>query len=114
MSNMFHIFTITAATAIALTGTALFAGESSSAAELTAAVSDHTYQGSMSSPDSGFAEYYAANGEILAGGYTGKWRVEDGKMCFQYGADPENCWGIELQGPSMVLLKDGKVDVMAY
>ena len=96
--------------ALLMTGTMAIAGEVPSAAELSAAVSDHTYQGSMNAAGSGFAEYYAPNGEIRGKGYSGKWRVENGRMCFQYGEKPENCWEIELQGPSMVMLKDGAVD----
>jgi len=86
------------------------AGDRPSADELQAAVSDHTYQGSTSAAGSGFAEYYAPSGDILGDGYSGKWRVEDGRMCFQYGDKPEGCWDIELQGPSMVMFKDGEVD----
>ncbi|MGB3316494.1 MAG: hypothetical protein WBB85_19010 [Albidovulum sp.] len=89
---------------------AAMAADSPSADEITAAVSDHTYQGSMAGPDSGFAEYYAPDGAIRGDGYSGKWRVEDGLMCFQYGDKPENCWDVTLDGPSMVMLKDGKVD----
>ena len=86
------------------------AGEAPSAAEISAAVSDHTYQGSMSVANSGFAEYYAPDGSIRADGYSGKWRVEDGKMCFQYGDKPERCFGVMLNGPSMEMYKDGMID----
>ena len=80
------------------------------AEKIANAVSDHTYQGSMSSAGSGFAEYYAADGTIRAKGYSGKWRTEDGKMCFKYGDKPERCFGIQINGPSIVMLKDGKID----
>lgn len=86
------------------------AEEKPTAAEIAKAVSDHTYQGSMSAAGSGFAEYYAADGTIRGKDYSGSWRVEDGTMCFQYGDTPERCFGIELQGPSMVMFKDGKID----
>lgn len=89
---------------------AAHAEEKPTAAELTKAVSDHTYQGSMSAAGSGFAEFYAADGSIRGKNYSGAWRVEDGTMCFQYGDKPERCFGVELQGPSMVMLKDGKID----
>ena len=88
----------------------LQAADKPTAAELTKAVSDHTYQGSMSAANSGFAEYYAPDGAIRADGYSGKWRVEDGLMCFQYGDKPERCFGVELHGPSMTMFKDGEVD----
>lgn len=88
----------------------LQAADKPTAAELTNAVSDHTYQGSMSAANSGFAEYYAPDGTIHADGYSGKWRVEDGLMCFQYGDKPERCFGVELHGPSLTMFKDGKID----
>ena len=93
-----------------LLGVAAQASDAPSAAEITAAVSDHTYQGSMNVADSGFAEYYASDGNIRAKGYSGKWRVEDGVMCFQYGQDPERCFEVRLNGPSMEMYKNGAID----
>lgn len=78
--------------------------------EVTAAVSDHTYQGSMSVAGSGFAEYYASDGSIKADGYAGKWRTENGAMCFQYGDKPESCFEVRFNGPSMEMYVDGKLD----
>ena len=78
------------------------------AGEINDAVSGATYQGSMT--QSAFVEYYAPDGSIRGEGYSGQWRVEDGRMCFQYGSDPESCWHIELNGPAMTLIKDGAVD----
>lgn len=80
------------------------------AADVSAAVSDRTYQGSMSVAGSGFAEYYAPDGSIRADGYSGKWRVEDGAMCFQYGEKPESCFDVRFNGPSMEMYKDGEID----
>ncbi len=101
---------LSVAAALALTPLQASAGDAPSAEEISTAVSGYTYQGSMSAPASGFAEYYAPDGSIRADGYSGQWRVEDGTMCFKYGEDPESCFGIELQGPSMVLFKEGKID----
>lgn len=98
------------ALAAAVTGSPALADAAPTAAELTEAVSDHTYQGSMSTAGSTFAEYYAADGTIRADGYSGTWRVEDGTMCFQYGDNPEKCFGITLHGPSMEMWKDGVID----
>ncbi|MGI9508510.1 MAG: hypothetical protein ACR2QJ_04075 [Geminicoccaceae bacterium] len=84
--------------------------EAPTAADITAAVSDHTYQGSMNVADSGFAEYYAPDGTIRADGYSGTWRTEDGAMCFQYGDNPEKCFEVRLNGPSMEMYKDGALD----
>ncbi|MGI9450477.1 MAG: hypothetical protein ACR2QH_07565 [Geminicoccaceae bacterium] len=88
----------------------LAADDAPTADEVTAAVSDHTYQGSMSVAASGFAEYYAPDGSIRADGYSGKWRTEDGAMCFQYGDKPENCFEVRFNGPSMEMYKDGALD----
>lgn len=99
------------ALAVGLVATAsIHAGDPPSAAEIRNAVSDHTYQGSMSAAASGFAEYYAPDGSIRADGYSGKWRVEDGTMCFQYGDSAEKCFGVEVTGPSMIMIKGGKID----
>lgn len=86
---------------------ALLAGQQS-AEEIANAVSDHTYQGSMT--DNAFAEYYAPDGTIRGKNYTGKWRTEANKMCFQYGDKPENCWAVETRDSSMTMIKDGVVD----
>ena len=86
------------------------AGEQPKAAEIKAAVSDHSYQGSMSKAGSVFSEYYAPDGAIKAEGYSGKWRAKDGAMCFQYGDNPERCFDVTIDGPSMVMYKEGKID----
>ena len=84
------------------------AAEMPSKAEIEAAVSDKTYQGSMLSD--AFTEYYAPDGSIRGKDYDGKWRAADGKMCFQYGSNPERCFGVTLEGPAMTMYKDGKLD----
>lgn len=84
-----------------------FAG-SLSGADIAKAVSDRTYQGSMT--DNAFAEYYAADGTIRGKDYTGKWRTEDDTMCFQYGDSAEKCWNVLMNGPSLTLVKEGEVD----
>lgn len=78
------------------------------AAEITAAVSDKPYQGSMTAD--AFAEYYAEHGTIQGDGYTGLWRSMDDMLCFRYGEDLEDCWGVIINGPAMTLLKDGEPD----
>ncbi|MFD1157962.1 hypothetical protein [Roseovarius aestuarii] len=103
------ILKATAAMAITLCASPLLAGDMPTAQEIADAVSDHTYQGSMSAGGSGFSEYYAADGTIRGVDYTGKWRTEDGVMCFNYGQD-DRCFGITLDGPSMVMYKDDKID----
>lgn len=91
-------------------GSFALADTTPTAEELSMAVSDHTYQGSMSKPGSTFTEYYAPDGSIVADGYSGKWRTEQGKMCFQYGDGDERCFEVTLNGPSMVMLKEGAID----
>ena len=90
--------------------TVAWAEEKPKAEEISKAVSDHSYQGSMSKAGSVFSEYYAPDGTIKAEGYAGKWRAEDGAMCFQYGDSPERCFAVTIDGPSMVMYKEGKID----
>ena len=94
--------------AFALPPSGARAADGLSAEEIAAAVSDRTYQGSMT--EDAFAEYYAADGSIRGKDYEGAWRTEDGTMCFTYGDGEETCWGVLLNGPAMTLLKDGVVD----
>ncbi|MGI9462754.1 MAG: hypothetical protein ACR2OM_02375 [Aestuariivirgaceae bacterium] len=96
-----------AALIASLGSTAVQAAEMSSKADIQAAVSGKTYQGSMLKD--AFAEYYDADGTIRAKGYGGKWRVADGSMCFQYGDKPERCWDVRVEGTSMTMYRDGKV-----
>ncbi|TGN41704.1 hypothetical protein [Marinobacter confluentis] len=84
------------------------ANSAPSAQEISDAVSDHSYQGSMSEPNSGFNEYYAPDGTIHGKGYTGEWTTRAGEMCFAYGEGP-TCYGVSLDGPSMVLRMDGEI-----
>jgi len=84
------------------------AADTYAAADIAAAVSDRTYQGSMT--ENAFAEYYAADGSIRGKDYVGKWRTEDNTMCFQYGDSEEKCWSVIINGPALTLVKDGEVD----
>lgn len=79
-----------------------------SAKAISAAVSDHSYQGSMSSPNSSFNEYYAQDGTIQGQGYTGEWTTQEGEMCFAYGDEP-TCYEVSVDGPSMLLRQDGVI-----
>ena len=84
------------------------AGQMATDAQIVEAVSGKSLQGSMLKDT--FAEYYAPDGSIKGKGNTGKWRVSNNAMCFQYGDKPEGCWQLELNGPALTLYKDGKVD----
>jgi len=84
------------------------ASEQLSAQEISQAVSDHSYQGSMSAANSGFNEYYAPDGTIHGVDYEGEWTTRDGEMCFAYGQEP-TCYAVSIDGPSMVLRQDGVI-----
>ncbi|HET8849874.1 MAG TPA: hypothetical protein VFM78_08315 [Marinobacter sp.] len=84
------------------------AADQHSADEIAAAVSGHSYQGSMLEPNSGFNEYYAPDGTIVGAGYEGQWTTKDGEMCFAYGEAP-TCYEVSIDGPSMVLRQGGKI-----
>jgi hypothetical protein len=101
------IYTALAAVALMVSG---FAGANStpSAEAIADAVSDHSYQGSMSEANSGFNEYHAPNGTIHGDGYKGQWTTKNGEMCFAYGEEP-TCYGVTIEGPSMVLRQDGTI-----
>lgn len=95
-------------TGILLLSPALGTAQELAAGEIAAAISDKTYQGSMTAD--AFAEYYARDGTIKGDGYTGQWRAKDDMLCYRYGEDPEQCWGVIINGPAMTLLKDGQPD----
>lgn len=79
-----------------------------SAETITAAVSNHSYQGSMSAANSGFNEYYAPDGTIHGTDYKGQWTTREGEMCFAYGEGP-TCYEVSIDGPSMMLRQDGTI-----
>jgi len=79
-----------------------------SAKSISAAVSDHSCPGSMSSPNSGFNEYYAQDGTIYGQGYEGEWTTQESEMCFAYGDGP-TCYEVSIDGPSMMLRQDGSI-----
>lgn len=76
--------------------------------QIRATVSGNTVEGSMT--DTGrYAEFYAADGTIRGEGYTGAWSVEGNTMCFKYGEDPADCWGVGKAGDEVLWIKDGAV-----
>jgi hypothetical protein len=103
------VSSLAAATLVAGTmATSAFAVDMSSKADIEAAVSGKTYQGSML--DNGFAEYYDPDGSIRASGYSGSWRVDEGVMCFTYGDSPERCWDVLVDGPAMTMYRDDEIN----
>ena len=96
------------AVALALS-TPATAADKLSGAQIRAAVSGNTVQGTMEGSGA-YAEFYQQDGMIKGDGYTGIWAVEGDAMCFQYGSDPKSCWEVERDGDLIQWLKDGKVE----
>lgn len=96
------------ASLLALTIGPVAAASDLTAEQIAGAVSDRTYQGSMT--ENSFAEYYDPDGSIRGKDYTGRWRTETNTMCFQYGDNAEKCWEVLINGPALTLIKDGMVD----
>jgi hypothetical protein len=57
-----------------------------------------------------YAEFYGEDGVIKGKDYTGAWRVDADRMCFKYGADPEDCWGVVLDGSKVEWIKSEKTE----
>jgi hypothetical protein len=90
--------------ALALPMSAL-AQDLATGAEISAAISGNTVQGSMSASGA-YTEFYAADGAIKASGYGGTWTVEGDAMCFDYG-EGKDCWGVRIDGETVTWVKDG-------
>jgi hypothetical protein len=91
--------------ALTLTPLAAAAQDLATGAEISAAISGNTVQGSMSASGA-YTEFYAADGAIKADGYTGTWTVEGDAMCFDYG-EGKDCWGVRIDGEAVTWVKDG-------
>jgi hypothetical protein len=81
------------------------AQELATGAEIAAAISGNTVQGSMSASGA-YTEFYAADGTIKGKDYTGTWTVEGDAMCFNYGDAPD-CWTVRIDGADVTWVKDG-------
>ena len=84
----------------------VFAGNFAIGAEISAAISGNTVQGSMSESGA-YTEFYAADGTIKGADYSGKWTVEGDKMCFSYDDAPD-CWNVRINGNSVTWVQDGE------
>ena len=91
-----------------MVGTA-WAADTATGDQIKAAVSGNTVQGSMIASGA-YAEFYGADGAIKGKDYSGKWRIDGDKMCFDYGTDPEACWNVKIEGDHVTWLNDGKED----
>ena len=92
---------------LSLTGLAgpALADNHAKGAEIMAALSGNTVQGSMSATGA-YTEFYAADGTIKGQGYTGTWTVEGDAMCFDYG-EGKDCWNVRIAGEAVTWIKDG-------
>lgn len=70
-------------------------------ATIRAALVGNTVQGAMSA-SGGFTEYYAPNGAIRGPDYRGEWTIQGNRMCFGYDGNPASCWGVRVNGRSIV------------
>lgn len=96
-----------AAISLASLGTGALAADPLKGEALRSFMSDRTIQGSMT--ESGrYTEFYAADGTIRGQGYTGTWRVDGDRVCFDYNTDPEDCWTAAGAGDQVEWIKDGK------
>ena len=77
----------------------------STGAEIAAAVSGNTVQGSMSASGT-YSEFYAVDGSINGQGYTGTWTVEGDTMCFDYG-EGKDCWNARIEGEAVTWVQNG-------
>lgn len=85
---------------------ACLAGDLATGGQIKAALAGNTVRGSMQASGD-YAEFYGADGAVKAKDYTGSWRIKGDQMCLTYGQDPETCWGVRLDGASVVWVGRG-------
>ncbi|KFF49473.1 hypothetical protein GY26_07655 [Gammaproteobacteria bacterium MFB021] len=69
----------------------------------------HRVHGAMANGQS-YDETYATDGKIQGDGYTGQARIVDDRMCFDYGSDSVECYGVRAAGDDRIeWLKQGEV-----
>ena len=97
-------------TAFVAIGTPVMADDhAANSGEIRNAIAGNTVKGSMVDA-SDYTEFYATDGTIKGDGYTGSWYLKDNKMCFKYGGNPADCYGVRLDGNQVIWLKDGETD----
>ncbi|WIX32048.1 hypothetical protein QO259_14705 [Salinicola sp. JS01] len=69
----------------------------------------HRVHGAMANGQS-YDETYATDGKIQGDGYTGQARIVDDRMCFDYGSDSVECYGVRAAGDDRIeWLQQGEV-----
>ncbi|WP_110675209.1 hypothetical protein [Salinicola sp. RZ23] len=77
--------------------------------EIQQRVWGHRVHGAMANGQS-YDETYAADGKIQGDGYTGQAKIVDDRMCFDYGSDSVECYGVRAAGDDRIeWLKQGEV-----
>ena len=94
------------ASAFALITAPAYASTMATAEDIMSGVIGNTVQGDMSSGEA-YTEFYTADGEIKAAGYTGTWSIEGDAMCFDYG-EGAYCLSVQLDGDKLTWLSDGE------
>ena len=77
-----------------------------SGAMIMSAISGNTVQGSMQASGA-YTEFYGADGVIKGADYTGRWSVSKVKICFAYGEEPAQCWGVRIAGTQITWVGAG-------
>lgn len=84
-----------------------FAQSALTGADIKAAISGNTVQGSMSD-GAAYTEFYSSDGVIMGADYVGAWSVQGDSMCFAYdGVEGQTCFGVTLDGDQVTWLADG-------
>lgn len=91
---------------LAMVATPVAAEEAASGDAIRAAISGNSVQGNMLA-SGGYSEFYAPDGTIKGADYSGNWSVTGNKMCFAYGGDPAQCWGVIINGAKLTWMSDG-------
>mgnify|MGYP006879008862 CR=1 FL=1 len=76
-----------------------------SGAQILAAITGNTVQGSMDASGA-YTEFYQADGIIKGSGYTGSWLVAQNRMCFAYEGTPTTCFAVEIDGEAVTWIGD--------
>ncbi len=103
---MRHLTLLFALLAQSLLAQPMQAQDLADGAAIKAAISGNTVQGSMQASGA-YTEFYAADGTIKGADYAGRWSVSGDQMCFAYGEDPAQCWGVRIAGAQVTWVGPG-------